>query len=127
MEHNFIWTTKDVENAPECLYAGIEFNDNRMVVTNLNPNKDEYYMGEGAMNPEFDLTKLTTDWFHGSVKVDGKNTTLEVHIYDPAGEQPDDSASRWTNLQILPEGNFYLEIFMSNDMIDPMMLPENRH
>ena len=126
MEHNFIWTTKEVENAPECLYAGIEFADHRMSVTNLNPNNKEYYMGEGAVNPEFDLTKLTAEWFHGFVKVDGNNTTLEVHIYDPATEQGDDSSSRWTNLQMMPEGDFYLEIFMCSDMIDPAMLPENR-
>lgn len=126
MEHNFVWTSKEVEGAPECLFAGVEFADSHMSVTNLNPNKEEYYMGDQAMNPEFDCSTITADWFHAEMKAE-KDTTMNVYLYNPANEKPAEADMiSWTNLQITDAGNFYLVIYTDKALVDPMMLPENR-
>lgn len=127
MDHNFVWTSKEVEGAPEYLFAGVEFIDGHMSVTNLNPNKEEYYMGDQAMNPEFDCSTITADWFHAEMKVE-KDTSMNVYLYDPSTEKPAEAdMTRWANLQITDAGNFYLEIYTAKSLVDPMMLLENRH
>lgn len=123
MDHNFIYTSNAVEGCPECLYCGFEFVDHALKIYNENPAKEEYYMGEESLDPNFDTSKITADWFHASIETKDKEIDLIIHVYDPAGEKPaDEDMSRLTNLQITTDGDRYLYLMIPNTMRDPAIL-----
>lgn len=127
MDHNFIWTSKDVANVPNVLLCGMEIVDGYFKTFNQNPARDEYLMMEEKMNPEFDATTLTADWFTANVEVKDKNTFLWVTVINPALdiEPTDEDFSHSSNLQILADGTHkYLELKIHKDILDPALFEE---
>lgn len=129
MNHSFIYTTENVENCPKQLYCGFEVIDGMLKTINIMPGRDEYLMGEDKLNPELDITKLTTECFSASVEVkDEKNTILTVVIEDPTMTTEDHDKVAFTqssNLQILDDGSHvYLETLIRKSLIDPATFPD---
>lgn len=124
-EHNFVWTSKEIAGVPEPLFCGVEFVDGMIKTINLNPNREEYLMGETKFNSAIDTSAITAEWFTANVTTQDVYTFLNVVIADPSvyadGKTPADSDfESSSNLQILADGTrVELDMKIHKDLIDP--------
>lgn len=127
MTHNFIWTSKDIEGIPNRLLCGFEVVDGYLKVFNLNPDRDEYLMSEDKLNPDFDASTITADWFTANLEVTNHNATyLTVQILNPALDlvPTEKDFSNGTNAQIVDGYHYELFEKFHKDILDMSMFPE---